>query len=171
MSKIILFDVRILGLSIVLAIANILIYGQNEDLLFSVLLGVVLFLAIWFFWILINVLIVLTTPIKKAPNEKNQLVELTSMTPDENAPTKNGLVVLTNQKLHFKTYFFTRQKEYLAYDLRDIKNVAIQYKGFIERYQMEVVMRSQATYIFNVYSGKHWHRTLRAQHIRASYNR
>jgi hypothetical protein len=164
--KLVLFDIRILILSIVLAGANVLIYGRDESTLFSVLLGLMLFLSVWVIWILVNLIFLLTTRISMGKDEKKQIIEMTSLLPEGDQRAQNGVLILTDQKLYFKTYFLSRQKANLAYALNEIKRVTIQNMGFIERSQMNVQTRSQAAYRFNVYSGKKWAEKLRHLNIK-----
>jgi len=167
--KIVLFDIRIFALSIVLAIANVFIYGRDESTLFSALLGLILFLAVWLFWLFLNLFIVLTTHVKTESGEKRQLVELSSLLAEGDDRNKNGLLVLTDRKLHFNTYFFAKDKVSLDYALNEIKKVSIKNMGFIERYRMEVVTRSKATYLFNVYVGKRWRDAFLAHNVRVDF--
>ncbi len=167
MFKIVLFDIRILLLSIVLALANVFIYGRDESLLFSVLFGVVLFLAVWVFWIVVNVFVALTTRVSLAEDEKKILVEMTSLQPEGNERASSGMLILTGQHLIFKTYIFTRQKSEIVLPLEDIKIVNLNNLGFIERFQMEVKSRSNPDYRFNIYSGKKWADLLHSVNVKA----
>ncbi len=166
MFKLVLFDIRILLLSIILAGANILIYGRDESTLFSVLLGAMLFLAVWVIWIVVNLFFFLTTRVSVGKDEKKQIIEMTSLLPEGEARAQNGVLILTDQKLFFKGYFFSREKADIAYALNEIKIVTIRNLGFIERSQMKVQTRSQAVYRFNVYSGKRWAEALRRLNVR-----
>jgi hypothetical protein len=164
--KIVLFDIRIFALSIILAVANVFIYGKDESTLFSVLLGLVLFGVVWLVWLLGNLFIILTTRIKMEEGEKRELVELANLIPENDGRNKNGLLVLTDQHLYYKTYLFTKNKESIAYPLSELKSVKLIDRGFIERYYMEVVTRSKATYLFNIYAGKRWQKLLEAHNVR-----
>lgn len=168
MSKIVLFDIRIFALSIILAVANVFIYGKDESTLFSVLLGLVLFVAVWLVWLLGNLFVILTTRIKMEGEEKRELTELTNMIPDGNDRNKNGLLVLTNQHFYFKSYLFSKNKETIVHPLNELKSVKLIDRGFIERYYMEVVTRSKATYLFNIYAGKRWQKAFGAHNVRVS---
>lgn len=165
MSKFILFDIRILGLSIVLAVADMFFYGNKEGALFSTVLGVVMFVGIWLVWIILNLVIILPTHFKTDKAEKTQLGELVNLVPEGEERNKNGLLALTDQKLHFRSYFFNKKKTSIDYDLSEIKKVTLTDKGFVERYSMEVVMRSKATYQFSIYAGKRWKDAFLAQNV------
>ena len=169
--KFVLFDIRILALSLVLAVANVFIYGRDEGTLFSVLLGAVLFLTVWVFWLLANLFLILTTRFEIEKNEKKQLVELANLSVEGGDRNKNGILVLTDKKMHFKTYLFSKAKETLAYPLNEIKKVTIMNMGFVERFHMEVVTRSKATYLFNIYAGKRWKNALLAQNVRVEFTK
>jgi hypothetical protein len=165
--KLVLFDIRIFLLSIVLVVANVFIYGREESTLFSVLLGLLLFFAVWFFWILVNVIVLLTTRVPVQKDERRQLMEMTSLLPEGAERALNGILILTDQHLYFKTYIFSKEKDAFSYDLKDLKKVHIKNLGFIERHQMTVDIRSGATHRFSVYSGKRWAEALRTQNVKA----
>lgn len=166
MVKTVLFDIRIILLSVVLAVASVFVYGRDESTIFSVMLGLVLLASIWIVWLLGNWVIILTTRIPVEEGEQKQLIEVaTRMLDDGN---RNGVLVLTDRHFFFKTYFFAREKETLEYTLEDIKSVKLVNKDFIERYHMEVQTRSKAVYRFNIYAGKRWEQALLAANVRVS---
>ncbi len=168
MFKIVLFDIRIFALSIILAVANVFIYSKDESTLFSVLLGLVLFAAVWLVWLLGNLFVILTTRIKMEDGEKRELTELANMIPEGDGRNKNGLLVITDQHLYFKTYLFSKNKDAFVYPLNELKSVKFIDKGFIERFYMEVVTRSKATYLFNIYAGKRWQKILSNHNVRVN---
>ncbi|MDY6873944.1 MAG: PH domain-containing protein, partial [Chloroflexota bacterium] len=160
------FDIRILLLSILLAAANMFIYGRNESTLFSVMLGLVLLVVIWIVWLLGNLIIVFSTRFQTEEGEKKQLIEVASRLLADGNRNRNGVLMLTDQRFLFKTYFFAKDKEVLDYALEDIKTVKLIDKGFIERFHMEVQTRSKAVYRFNIYAGKRWEEALLAANLR-----
>ena len=166
MRKLVLFDVRILALALILAIGNALIYGRTESPEFAVLLGIVLFVMVWFFWLLINVLVIVSTRVNFVAGEKRQIVELANLIEKDKDRNQNGVLILTDQHLYFKTYFFQREKIFRDIPLQDIKKIALTDKGFIERYRMKIIMRSGADMLFSVYAGKRWQKLLQAQNVK-----
>jgi hypothetical protein len=168
LAKTVLFDIRIFLLSIVLAVADVFVYGREESIIFAVTLGVVLLVTVWVLWILGNLIIILTTRIPMEEGEKKQLIEVANRIPDDDGRSRNGVLVLTDRHFLFKTYFFAKEKETLEYALEDINSVKFVNKGFIERFHMEVQTRSKAVYQFNIYAGKHWEKALKAANVRVS---
>jgi hypothetical protein len=152
----------------VLAVASVFVYGQDESTIFSVTLGLVLLASIWIVWLLGNLIIILTTRIPTEKGEKKQLIEVANRMLEDGSRNRNGVLVLTDRHFFFKTYFFAREKETLEYALEDIRFVKFINKGFIERFYMEVQTRSKAVYRFNIYAGKRWEEALLAANVRVS---
>ncbi len=169
MFKIVLFDFRILLMSIAMAIINVIMYARDETVSFMALLALALFIIVWFVWIAANLFIVFTTRIDTEKGEKRKLVELANGTKQGQEKNYNGLLVLTDRKLYFKSLVFARNKESLTYQLGDVRRVSIKYKGFFQGYQLQVYTRSRVAFLFDVFAGKRWKKAFQTQDIKLEY--